>query len=93
MIYESLYDENPNTNPNTDEENIDFGSFGGNSLEENEKLAEKLIETGFESLKDKKDLPVSEASEASEASETSNIWKDRYFKLLEVLNTFKKEEN
>lgn len=57
--------------------------FGSNSLEENSKLAEKLTETGFNSIKE----PLEEI--AYDKPEDAEMWKYRYYKLLEVINTFK----
>ena len=56
--------------------------FGGNSMEENEKLVEELIENGYESI-----TPV--IKNKTDIDDNSQTWKSRYFALLDILKTFK----
>lgn len=65
-------------------------TFGTNSLEMNEELAQKLAETGFD-IKQVQSEPTTASKEQREEGEhPEGIWKYRYFKLLEILNTFKR---
>lgn len=87
---------------NKDKDTAEEITFGTNTLEENAKIAEKLADTGFESVKDLDeeekeyilgavmDESADEPAEDATFYEEAELWKDRYYKLLEVINTFKR---
>lgn len=81
---------------------IDDLPFGTGSIEDNQKIADTLVETGFESLEVKvsdlepKVLPHPEHPDYPEPrlidEDDVAVWKERYFILLDLLNTFRGEK-
>lgn len=65
--------------------------FNTNTLEENTKLASELVEKGFDIKDPLLEAPVESFSELNKISEDDMLWKERYFILLDLINTFTKE--